>query len=150
MKTKILSFILTIFVVGFFSSCEGPMGPMGPEGPAGAETWDVFEMTVEGQDWQWDKDQELFYFYFDESAISKFIAEKGSVQVAINFEKTYHPLPYVRNLYDPEKNQFVTETVSYEYGAGWIRFNFSANDLFDNLPINYKPGTHVFKVTLHW
>ena len=145
MKTKILSFLMISFLIGLFTSCEGPMGP---EGPAGEGiTWRVFPMTVKGDHWQWDADREAYYYFFEESQISKFVATDGLVQVAIEDGDAYYPLPYTRHLYD---NDFITETVSYEYGPGWIRFNFSASDLFDNTPNNYKPGTHTFKVTLLW
>jgi len=145
MKTKILSsFLIALFAI-LLSSCEGPMGP---QGPAGIGSWDVFEMTVEGQDWRWDSNREVFYYEFNERAISSFIASKGLVQVAINVDGTYYPLTDVRHLYDG--NDYITETVSYEYATGWIRFNFSASDLFDNAAGNYKPDTHRFKVTLLW
>ncbi|WP_085534961.1 hypothetical protein [Massilibacteroides vaginae] len=142
MKTKILSLFIVFFSIGVFSSCEGPMGP------AGVGEWDIFNLTVKGDHWAWDEDREVFYYFFDEPALTKFIAEEGSVQVAIVFDKSFHPLPFIRNLYDYDADNYVTETVSFEYGAGWIRFNFSASDLFDNLPNNYKPGTHEFKITL--
>jgi|GEM_PF-2077831 len=147
MKTNILSFLLISFFAVTFPSCEGPMGPMGPAGPEGVGSWDVFEMTVRSGDWFWDMDRKVYYYDFEEPAISRFIAEDGLVQVSMRFGDVYYPLPDVRNFYD---DGYITETVSYEYAARWIRFNVSANDLFNNLPLNYQPETFTFKVTLLW
>ncbi|MDD4515533.1 hypothetical protein [Massilibacteroides sp.] len=143
MKAKILPLLIITLLITLFSSCEGR------DGIDGVGSWDVFEIKIEGRQWEWDPERELFYFYYEDPGITSFIATDGLVQAAIRYDDTYFPLPYTRHLYD---GGYLTETVNYEYGAGWIRFNFSASDLFDTVDDyqNYQPGTHFIKVTLLW
>lgn len=148
MKTKVISFLMFVGLLFVFPSCEGPMGPMGPEGLPGNNSWEVFDMSLDGEHWQWDKDREMFYYVFEDKALTKNVVEGGVVQVAIDDFDAYLPLPYSRNIYD--NGAYLTERVEYEYGVGWIRFNFTATDLFDNVIDSYKPATLIFKVTLLW
>lgn len=146
MKTKVFSFILTVFVLGIFSSCEGPMGPMGPEGP-GVGSWDVFDLEVINGHWVRDKEAGVFYYVFEDSRITPFIADKGLVHVELFDSGAYYPLPLTEYFYD---GGYLAETINFSYGAGWIRFTIGANDLFDEAQEGFQPPSHLFKVTLLW
>lgn len=147
MKTKIISLIIIAFVVGMFSSCEGPMGPEGPQGPPGMNDWTYLNKTVKSSQWKWDDELGVFYFTLEDNAINSNFVEEGMLQVAVLHEGTYFPLSLTEHFWDGD---FLTETIRYTYGVGWIRFIIGADDLFEAAGPDYKPGDYTFKVTMVW
>ncbi|MDH6355237.1 hypothetical protein M2132_001575 [Dysgonomonas sp. PH5-45] len=151
MKKNILSYLgITMLLLGFLftaSSCDGDPGPMGP--PGESTQWAILTMDVDESKWQWDPDDECYYYEFrNVSQLNRNVVENGATVAAVLLDGTYRPLPFISNFYDG--GNYITETINYEYGINFIRFNVTANDLFDNTPNTYLPPSRSFKVTLMW
>jgi hypothetical protein len=111
--------------------------------------WEITEFTINKGDWKWDENDASYYYDFDYKELTPFIAEKGAVLASTLIDGTYRPLAYTTYFIN-EKGQYCAETINYEYGAGFVRFNISTLDLFENTKINFQPNTFKFKVTLIW
>lgn len=147
MKTKILALIVTTFMIGLFSSCEGPMGPQGPAGPPGVNDWKYLNFTVKPDQWIRDRELGIFYYEKEDGGINSNFVDEGIVQVAILQGGTYFPLSQTEYFHDGD---YLAETIRYSYGVGWIRIILGGSDLFDGAGENYQPQELTFKVTMLW
>lgn len=120
------------------------------ENPAIETQWDVRDFVVRDNMWLWDPVDECYYCEFTHNQLTDFVAEDGVVSVSAFIDGTFRPLAFTTYFYDTQSH-FVSETINFEYGARFIRFNVTASDLFDNVNVNtFRPGTYTFKTTLIW
>jgi len=114
------------------------------EDPSIETTWHIEYIPVESNQWQWDNTDKCFYYEkrnFEK--LHEDLAEEGAVLAATLINGTYRPLAFTE--YYTEH----AETVNYEYGVNFIRFNVTASNLFgETLGANFAPGKYDFKVTL--
>ncbi|QIK59089.1 hypothetical protein G7050_04230 [Dysgonomonas sp. HDW5A] len=112
--------------------------------------WDVRDFVVRENMWLWDPVDECYYCEFTHNQLTNFVAENGAVTASTLIDATFRPLAFTTYFWD-EKSHYVSETINFEYGANFIRFNITASDLFDNVNVNtFKPGEYIFKTTLIW
>lgn len=110
--------------------------------------WSVNDFTVQQKEWLWEKSDNSYFFEFTNyNELSASVANNGSVSATVLIDGTYRPLPYTTYFIN-EKGQYCAETINFEYGIKYIRFNISSLDLFDNTPVSFQPISHRFKVTL--
>lgn len=112
--------------------------------------WDVRDFVVSPNMWIWDSKDECYYCEFTHPMLSEFVAEDGAVSASAFIDGTFRPLAFTSYFYD-EQSHYVSETINFEYGTNFIRFNITASDLFDNVNVStFKPGAYTFKTTLIW
>lgn len=111
--------------------------------------WHTHDFKVSKGDWKWD-DKDASYFYeFSYPELTNFVATAGTVTAATLIDGTYRPLEYTTYFLN-ENGQYCAETVNFEYGTNFVRFNIVTLDLFDNAKLNFQPNTFQFKVNLSW
>ncbi|GAB6010510.1 hypothetical protein [Viscerimonas tarda] len=114
--------------------------------------WDKRTIVVTPQQWLWDSEQECYFYSERVPWLDSFIASDGIVIALINNSGTYKPLPFTANYYEPANpgGYFYSETIDYEYGASYIRFNVKESLLFSDTDQYYVPGTYEFQLRLIW
>lgn len=112
--------------------------------------WDARDFVVNENMWLWDSKDECYYCEFNHPLLTEFVAEEGAVSASAFIDGTFRPLAFTTYFWD-EKSHYVSETINFEYGTNFIRFNVTASDLFDNVNVStFKPGKYTFKTTLIW
>lgn len=113
-------------------------------------SWQTIPFTVEKADWKWDDVDECYYYEFSVPEMTSYIAEKGVITGAVLLDGTYRPLEYSYYFYDDVNKMYIEETVNFEYGKNFVRFNVKSLDLFDGTAPTYLPNKHIFKITMVW
>jgi len=144
---KNLFFLLTS-ALWIFVSCEGPAGKDGIE-----TYWFVKEYTIRANDWQLIGGEDRLGSYFQAQVtipeLDRDLYEKGHVfcymfQTANNKEvQTILPFTVPKANNDGE---LWTETYSYDFSPGQIRFYFNCSDFYTS---NRPPAT-TFRVVLNY
>ena len=139
MKNKIFNFLkITLILSGillFSNSCT-------------KDKWynDTYVETnrVDIDQWTWDANAEEYYAQVSFPLIDDFLLNNGTVNVVAIIDDTNKPLPYTS--YPYVNNVELAQTISFEYGRGYIKFVVSALDGF-SATSNSKPGNYTFYVT---
>ena len=148
---KSLTYILLLFLA--FMSCEGPTGPAGPPGRDGQDGLDgyvnfsIAYYTI--STWTVSEDETYFYADVDYPELTEFVYNEGAVvgyyMLDYNLSSEVQiPLPY--DIYNNTQTDSWTETISYDFVPGNIRFYYEPSDFF----VGFNPPVCTFKIALLW
>ncbi len=142
---KILTFLLACSAL--FLSCTGPEGPMGPPGENGSANFSIAYFTVD--QWILSDDQAYFYADVSYSDLTTFVYNEGVIvgylMQNFNTDMEYQvPLPF--DIYYNNEEASWTETISFDFVPGSIRFYYEPSDFFTG----FTPPACTFKIALVW
>lgn len=109
------------------------------------------EFTIYNEDWQWDDLHFNWYYTFNDYTImDRALTEYSSVTAyevrKEGTERFMRAIPYSQTWWDNDAKDYYTLELGYDYGNGWINFNFtdSAHD------INIRPGDITVRVCVQY
>lgn len=140
---------LTMFLVLFTTSCDGPVGPEGPVGAQGYGTnWKIVDLDVDSLDWKELKDNAGLNKYYTVNLsvpeITSTIYNDGLVIAYIEFGNTQQGLPYVRHFENSAGNMW-TRTVDFDFQTNNVSFYTTNSDFFTDPPTSMH-----FRLVLMW
>jgi hypothetical protein len=116
--------------------------------------WAKYTIHVDQSQWRWDPERGCYYYETNPTWMTEYIAKNGVVAAFIDKgNDLYYPLPYVAYYYQqnsPVNGYYFSETINCEFAPGYLCFNVTASDLFDNTNVNYLPESYFFQVRLVW
>ncbi|MDH6306953.1 hypothetical protein M2459_003614 [Parabacteroides sp. PF5-5] len=147
MITGIKKILFALFMAITLMACEGPTGPMGPEGPQGeGMDWIIKTYDVKSRDWvrvgEVDELGSYFYYDFDEPDLSKFIFDSGALIGYYLDGGAWAPMLYSIPVHDGQN--IWTETYTYDYTVGSIRFYVNISDFYTK----DFPGDMTFRIVM--
>jgi hypothetical protein len=155
MKKKLSAFSgIGLFVISALFLFGGCTEDRIIDNPGYETQWTVFDITVSQGQWKFEDGGEYAMYYCEknDSRFTAAIVDNGGVLVDRVIDNSfYRRLPVTEYLYS-DSFGYYNETLDYEYGPGWIRFNLKRTDLFDS-PIHSgsnAPTDMTFKVTLFY
>lgn len=158
MKKYLFLAVAVLSLIG----CNGKDGKDGRDGKDGLVNVAVIDLDASGNGWEYASLQSENYFVakFDMPEITNYIYDNGLVQVYREWgtgtaEAVQQVLPYSRHHeWLDEKNNawnFYTETVDYEYGAGFLNIFYTASDFaYEDESTPTKPEAMHFRVQVMW
>ncbi|MCQ2347569.1 MAG: hypothetical protein MJZ65_00085 [Paludibacteraceae bacterium] len=155
---KYVFMLVAIVAAMSLTSCKGEKGDPGMN-----VEWCVFDVTVNAADWQYTESAEGSYFRYlcdDVPELTDKVLLNGFINVYIYLKEpdsdTYYQrqLPYVRHKKEygesPEEDYVFTETYDYEFGRGWVEFQYRASDFVYENSSEFDPPTQQFRVVINW
>lgn len=161
---KIFTFVM--FTAMLLASCTGPVGPAGRDGKDGKDgsvNFNIIDLEVRSNQWQYAGLDNNNYFFaeFEMPEITKHIYDNGVVQVYREYgtgrlDAVQLLLPNTRHKeysYEQDGNTywgFYSETTDYEYGVGLLNVFFTVSDFDYEIDTAFAPEDMHFRVVLMW
>lgn len=140
---KNILILILIFTISI-SSCTGPEGPPGQDGSA---NFSIAYFTI--SNWILSDDNTYFYADVDYPELTPFVYNEGLTvgYLMQNFDSELEyqvPLPF--DIYNNTEEASWTETISFDFIPGSIRFYYEPSDFFTG----FTPPVSTFKIALVW
>ncbi|MCQ2311722.1 MAG: hypothetical protein MJZ64_08260 [Paludibacteraceae bacterium] len=152
---KYVFMLATMVVALSLTSCKGEKGDPGMN-----VEWSVFDVTVQAEDWEFTESPQGNYFRYlctEVPEMTEWVWLNGLINAYIylpdpkNFGYYQRQLPFIRHkaLYE-DGGYTYTEAYDYEFGRGWVEFQYRASDFAYDTTTEFDPPAQEFRIVIQW